>query len=77
MNKVKNFFDDFTFHARVMPIMVVTMPIVIAAISKGILQGGWSENTGLILLSLVYFNDSIRCDLCTIRQQANGYNKGV
>lgn len=38
MNKVKNFFDDFTFHARVMPIMVVTMPIVIAAISKGILQ---------------------------------------
>ena len=22
-------------------------------------------------------NDSIRCDLCTIRQQANGYNKGV
>ena len=22
MNKVKNFFDDFTFHARVMPIMV-------------------------------------------------------
>ncbi len=55
MNKVKNFFDDFTFHARVMPIMVVTMPIVIAAISKGILQGGWSENTGLILLSLVYF----------------------
>ena len=55
MNKVKNFFDDFTFHARVMPIMVVTMPIVIAAISKGILQGGWSENIGLILLSLVYF----------------------
>ena len=51
MNKVKNFFDDFTFHARVMPIMVVTMPIVIAAISKGILQGGWSENIGLILCS--------------------------
>ena len=52
MNKVKNFFDDFTFHARVMPIMVVTMPIVIAAISKGILQGGWSENTGLIFVEV-------------------------
>ena len=28
MDKIKNFFDDFTFHARVMPIMVVSLPIL-------------------------------------------------
>lgn len=29
------------------------------------------------IVSEIIINDSIRCDLCTIRQQANGYNKGV
>lgn len=55
MDKIKNFFDDFTFHARVMPIMVVSLPIALMAISKGVLQGDWPKNAGLILLSLVFF----------------------
>ena len=56
MDKIKNFFDDFTFHARVMPIMVVSLPIALMAISKGVLQGDWPKNAGLILLSLVFFS---------------------
>lgn len=55
MDKIKNFFDDFTFHARVMPIMVVSLPIALMAISKGVLQGDWPKNAGIILLSLVFF----------------------
>ena len=39
MDKIKNFFDDFTFHARVMPIMVVSLPIALMAIERRVTGG--------------------------------------
>ncbi|WP_368233706.1 hypothetical protein [Anaerotruncus rubiinfantis] len=54
MDKIKDFFDDFTFHARVMPIIVLLIPIVIIAIFKGIVQDSWFENVVIVFLSLTF-----------------------
>ncbi|WP_196600990.1 hypothetical protein [Pectinatus frisingensis] len=54
MDKFKSFFDDFTFHARVMPVIVVLAPIIMIGLIKGIIQYNWGENSALIFLSLVF-----------------------
>lgn len=54
MEKVKSFFDDFSFHARVMPIIVLLMPLIVISIIKGSLQGSWFENTAICFLGLSF-----------------------
>lgn len=54
MEKFKDFFDDFTFHARVMPIIVLLMPIIIIGIHSGIVQDSWLEGVALSSISLVF-----------------------
>lgn len=56
MDKIKNFFDDFTFHARVMPIIVLLTPIIIISIFKGIVQARWLENFALVFVSLAFLS---------------------
>jgi len=52
MGKVKEFFDDFTFHARVMPIIVLLIPIIILGILNGIVQDSWLDGAILSAVSL-------------------------
>lgn len=54
MEKFKDFFDDFTFHARIMPIIVLLMPIIIIGIHSGIVQDSWLEGVVLSSISLVF-----------------------
>lgn len=54
MDKIKSFFDDFTFHARVMPVIVVLVPIIMIELIKGIIQDSWIENTAFVFVSLVF-----------------------
>lgn len=54
MEKVKEFFDDFTFHARVMPIIVLLMPIIIVGVLNGIVQDNWLEGIMLSSISLAF-----------------------
>lgn len=56
MVKVKEFFDDFTFHARVMPIIVLMMPIIMIGIIKGILQDSWLESTVISFIGLSFLS---------------------
>ena len=35
MDKFKEFFDDFVFHARVMPILTAMFPIIVFSMFKG------------------------------------------
>ncbi len=35
MDKLIKFFDDFVFHARVMPILTAMFPIIVLGIFKG------------------------------------------
>lgn len=52
MDKIKSFFDDFTFQARVMPIIVVLIPVIIIGINNGIVQDGWSGSIILVFTSI-------------------------
>lgn len=54
MEKIKVFFDDFTFHARVMPVLVILLPIIILSCIKGILTDGFMDAT-------LYFTIFIIC----------------
>ena len=54
MDKIKNFFDDFTFHARVMPVIVLLIPILVISVFKGIVQDSWLENSSLLAFSIVF-----------------------
>lgn len=56
MEKVKEFFDDFTFHARVMPIIVLLMPVIVIGIIKGILQDTWLESAAISFLGLSFLS---------------------
>lgn len=65
MEKIKGFFDDFSFHARIMPVAVTLLPILTATIFKGFSTGDWSENAiagafalaGLTFLSRLVRNE--------------------
>lgn len=54
MGKMKIFFDDFTFHARVMPIMVLLTPLIIIGIVNGVMMDNWFENTVVVFVGLVF-----------------------
>ena len=54
MDKIKVFFDDFTFHARVMPIIILLMPIIIIGIHSGLVHHRWLEGVVLRSLSLAF-----------------------
>lgn len=54
MDKIKSFFDDFTFHGRVMPIVVAIIPIVVMGIFEGVIQDNWIEKTVIIIVSIVF-----------------------
>ncbi len=54
MDKIKGFFDDFIFHARVMPVIVLLMPVIIIGIHSGIVQDSWLEGIVLSSISLVF-----------------------
>jgi len=56
MGKVKEFFDDFTFHARVMPIIVLLMPIMVLGIIKGIVQHSWLDSAILSAICLAFLS---------------------
>lgn len=53
MKNIKEFFDDFTFHARVMPILVLMVPLLIMGLIEGIVQNNWFENTVLSFICIV------------------------
>ncbi len=54
MEKLKFFFDDFTFHARVMPVLVLVTPFVIIALLEGIVKNDWQEySIGLFICVLI------------------------
>lgn len=52
MDKIKGFFDDFTFHARVMPIIVLLIPIITIGIFEGIVHDSWLEKSVLVVICL-------------------------
>lgn len=54
MEKVMSFFDDFTFHARVMPVIVLLTPIIIIGIINGIIMDSWTKNTTVVFVGLVF-----------------------
>lgn len=54
MDKIKSFFDDFTFHARVMPIIVLLIPIIVIGIFDGIVNDSWLEKSSLLVVSIAF-----------------------
>lgn len=50
MEKTKIFFDDFTFYARVMPVIVLLIPIIMI----GIVYDDWLEKSVLIIVSIAF-----------------------
>ena len=54
INKIKDNFDDFTYHARVLPVLVIIMPILVIVIYNGITFSSWSENSLLFSIALVF-----------------------
>lgn len=54
MKKIMQYFDDFTFHARVMPVLVISIPIIILAIVKGIITGDFLS-IGIYLFVTIVF----------------------
>lgn len=38
MFKIKDYFDDFTFNARVMPVLVIMLPVIAFGICKGVIN---------------------------------------
>lgn len=54
MDKIKNYFDDFILHARVMPVVVLLIPIMAIGIFKGIIQDNWLESSYLLAISIAF-----------------------
>jgi len=51
LENIKSHFDDFTFHAKVMPVLVLFLPVLVLGVYNGILLDKVVEN--LVLLSIV------------------------
>lgn len=54
MKKLRNLFDDYIIAARVMPAVTVVLPLLIILLYKGILKGGWTENSIEVILAMVF-----------------------
>lgn len=53
--KISDYFDDFTIHSRIMPVVVAAIPIIAIAILHGIRINGIQENIiyGLFLIAFI------------------------
>lgn len=54
MESLKKYFDDFVFHARVMPILVVLLPILALGIVKGIIDNNVLEGALYIAMIVIF-----------------------
>lgn len=54
METIKKNFDDFTFYARAMPILVIMLPIIILGICKGIIKSNILEISIYITVSIIF-----------------------
>lgn len=54
MEKIQKFFDDFTFNARVMPVLVILLPIIALGIYKGIINSNFLEISLYITVSIIF-----------------------
>lgn len=52
IEKWKGFFDDFAFHARVMPVVVDFIPILLIVVLRGLASGDWGESAVVLILAL-------------------------
>lgn len=57
LEKLKKCFDDFTFKSRVMPVLVVCIPIILFWIFKGIQNESWTSNSiySLVIIAFISF----------------------
>lgn len=55
LNTIKKSFDDFTFTTRVMPVMVVSIPIILLGIFKGIVNESILTSTVYTLVIIAFF----------------------
>lgn len=60
MDNLKKMFDDFTFHTRVMPVLIVLIPVFALGVVKGILDGDLWLNTSITLIFVVFLSLSSR-----------------
>lgn len=60
MNKIIKYFDDFTFHARVMPVLVVLLPIIAFGIYKGIVIGNILDISIYFLVVIIFLSFTSR-----------------
>lgn len=60
MDEIKKFFDDFTFHARVMPVLVIMLPIISLGIYKGIIDSDILDISIYIVVSIIFLTFTSR-----------------
>lgn len=51
-DKFKEYFDDFALNARVMPVVVDFIPVLLIAVVRGFAAGDWGESTVVFILAL-------------------------
>lgn len=56
LDKIKSYFDDFTFYSRVMPVLVVAIPIILLWIFNGIQSDTWVTNSIYTLVIIVFIS---------------------
>ncbi len=56
MDSIKKMFDDFTFHARVLPVLIVLIPVFSLGIVKGILDKDLWSNTWTTVIIIVFLS---------------------
>lgn len=56
MDNIKKMFDDFTFHARVMPVFIILIPVLSLGVVKGILEKDFWTNTWTTLVIVVFLS---------------------
>lgn len=54
MENIKSNFDDFTFNARVMPVLVVILPIICVGVYEGIIKEGGLENAIYVSMIIIF-----------------------
>ncbi len=69
MEPFNKYFDDFTFNTRVMPILVILLPIIALGILKGIIGHSWINGTLYILMITVFLSFTSR----TARESGKKY----
>ncbi len=60
IDKIKKKFDDFTFHARVIPILVMLLPVIAFGVCKGIVNENILEISLYFLISIIFLGFTAR-----------------